>query len=322
MIAILFIILSMIPFSASSSSPSPLSCLSYDNNEAQCMQVHQVSSPSSSSSLLNCFYSLSDHVCIETPLLCEERVGSSLCNRGKPIKCFWNETSHQCETKNWTLCDASSTTRPPFQCPDNCMFVWEIASCVSLLSSSSSSSSTDTHNHRFNNDDTNLELSWSYWCGYNPLHPLQWGLITREQCAEWKSPWCSFRNSTGMCMPNRVPSSSQRHSLSVMDRWYLSNHTTNGTISTTTTTTTMHYYYGRGDDNDDDRGNEGAYSVFDAMMVIVCFFVLFLCLGICADATMNDDHYLFYEREYDHEQMKRRERNRMATYHRHLKETN
>ncbi len=281
----LFLFLFILSYSAVCATMPPLSCSSFDDDEAQCMQ------PS-----LSCFYSLSDNTCIDVPPSCEERVGASLCNRGRPIQCWWNETLNACVFRNWTVCDSSSHSKPPFQCPENCTFIWDVAACVLVKT-----------RHRMTQ---NLEHGWRYWCGYNPQHPLQWGVMTREQCSSWKSPWCSFRNSTGLCMPNRTPISPSPLLMRNMGRLHhlssSSNNNNNNNNNDTglATLALMRYIDDGGDDDNRDSGyNRDGYSVFDAMIIIISFLVLFFCLALCADATMHNDHEAYYENQMFKERM-------------------
>jgi len=104
-----------------------------------------------------------------------------------------------------------------------------------------------------------------YWCGLHDRYPLQWGLVNETVCETQKGAHCSYVPDYRLCMPKQLLARPR----------------------------VQHFYQAWGAGGDDgpppDEQDTG-YGVFDAMIVLVSFFVLFCVFLLCLDATMATDY--------------------------------
>jgi len=109
------------------------------------------------------------------------------------------------------------------------------------------------------------DMSYYYWCGQDDQHPLQWGLVNESTCHTQKGAHCAYVPAYGLCMPKPQP---KKHVIRrAVQRW---------------------------EEITDQNQVIDGYGVFDAMLVLVGFIVLFCVFLVCLDATTQIDKIEYY----------------------------
>jgi len=110
------------------------------------------------------------------------------------------------------------------------------------------------------------DMSYYYWCGLDDQHPLQWGLVNQTACNTQKDAHCTYVPAYGLCMPKPPPKRVVRQAV---QRW---------------------------EETVDDQDNDTGYGIFDAVVVLVAFSVLFCLFLVCLDATTQIDSVTYRPR--------------------------
>jgi len=169
-----------------------------------------------------------------------------------PSACSGRMGMTMCQRANPKHCRWNQTSQ---QCYD---FEWNI--CPSSVPGCPSSCS-------FNWDvaecvlsaQSDSEMAHHYWCGLDEDHPLQWGLVNESLCQNEKGVHCTFSTAYRLCTPKHVARMQVQH------------------------------FYDRGGEERGDDDQDVGYGLFDAVIVIVSFCVLFCVFVLCLDASMYAD---------------------------------